>query len=403
MINRRRFLETTVERSALLALSATVPGFVARTARASGPERDGRILVVIELNGGNDGINTVVPFRDEGYAKYRRALRLRTRELIKIGDGVGLNPAMGDAAELLGGGRLSIVQGVGYPNPNRSHFESMAIWQSARLDPEGRDASGWLGRGLDGAGSVVGTAGCDAMSIGAGAPPLALRGRRAVASALDEVDDFVVDSAVGTRRASEPDAVADDLVAFVRRSTLDAYATADRLAGIVRNKEVGQGYPSTRLARRLGTISRLIKAGLGTRVFYTSQASYDTHYGQLDAHPTLLGELFGALRAFLDDLAAAGLAERVVVLCFSEFGRRVAENGSAGTDHGTAGPVFLAGTRVNAGLAGTYPSLTDLDDGDLKASTDFREVYAGVLEDWLGVPSRLALGGRFEPLRLLRG
>ena len=183
---------------------------------------------------------------------------------------------------------------------------------------------------------------------------------------------------------------------------LDAYAAADRIAKVVGGHDSGGRYPETGLARRLHTVSRLIKAGCGARVYYTSQAGYDTHAAQLPTHAALLEELSGGLRAFLDDLAAAGLAERVLVLGFSEFGRPVAENASAGTDHGTAGPVLLAGPRVKAGIIGTTPSLVDLEDGDLKWSIDFRRVYATILDGWLGIPSATALPGRFEPLPLLK-
>jgi uncharacterized protein (DUF1501 family) len=194
-----------------------------------------------------------------------------------------------------------------------------------------------------------------------------------------------------------------DLAAFVRRSTLDAYATSERMAEVLRVKDTGASYPATGLAERLRVIARLIKGGVGTRVFYTAQGGYDTHYVQLPIHFDLLAEFSGALRAFLDDLAGARLAERVAVLCFGEFGRRVRENGSQGTDHGTAGPVFLAGPGVRAGLLGAAPMLLDLQDGDLKMTVDFRRLYAGVLRDWLGLPSRPALGGEFEPLPLFRG
>ncbi|WP_422923039.1 DUF1501 domain-containing protein [Singulisphaera sp. PoT] len=149
MLSRRSFLNATLRGSSLIALAPTVPGFLARTARATTPERDGRVLVVIQLDGGNDGINTVVPFGDEGYAKHRKVLRLPTDQILKINDQVGLHPSMRAASALLESGRLAIVPGVGYPNPNRSHFQSMAIWQSARLDPEEHDGPGWLGRGLD--------------------------------------------------------------------------------------------------------------------------------------------------------------------------------------------------------------------------------------------------------------
>jgi uncharacterized protein (DUF1501 family) len=176
------------------------------------------------------------------------------------------------------------------------------------------------------------------------------------------------------------------------------------MAEVLRASDTGAAYPATGLARQLRVVARLLKGGVGTRVYYTSQPqnAYDTHAVQLPGHADLLAELSGALKAFLDDLAAAKLAERVAVLCFSEFGRRVAENGSQGTDHGSAGPVLLAGPRVKAGVVGKTPSLLDLQDGDLKMSVDFRRVYASVLQDWLGLPDRTALGGAFAPLPLFR-
>jgi uncharacterized protein (DUF1501 family) len=183
---------------------------------------------------------------------------------------------------------------------------------------------------------------------------------------------------------------------------LDACTTADRLARLAHPRDRAGPYPGTGLAGRLRLIAQLLKAGVGGRVFYTVQRGYDTHADQLDTHSRLLGELAEGLRAFLADLAAARLEERVLVLAFSEFGRRVAENGSSGTDHGTAGPVFLAGPAVQAGLVGPTPSLLDLVDGDLKTGLDFRRVYATVLEDWLKLPTRQVLGAAFERLPLVR-
>jgi len=397
MLSRREFLK----QSSLFALAPTIPGFLARTARATPPQRDARVLVVIQLDGGNDGINTVVPYGDEGYAKHRKALRLPTDRILKINNQVGLNPSLGDAHKLLESGRLAIVQGVSYPNPSRSHFDSMAIWHSARLDAEERNSLGWLGRGLD-EGPKLPKGAPAAMLIGAGQPPVALRGRRAVASAMERIEEFALTASSDPRSALPKTEYADDLRAFVQRSMLDAYTTADRLVEISRTTTVDGRYPASELAGRLRLIARLLKAGFDSRVFYTQQSGYDTHSGQLPTHASLLFELSSALRAFLDDLAAAGLADRVAVLCFSEFGRRVAENGSQGTDHGTAGPVFLAGTGVKPGLVGTTPSLLDLEAGDLKVGLDFRRVYATVLEDWLGLPSQTALAGTFERLPLFR-
>jgi uncharacterized protein (DUF1501 family) len=400
MFSRRAFLKS----SSLIALAPTVPGFLLQTARAARPERDGRILVVLQLDGGNDGINTVVPFTDEGYAKHRKLLRLPASGLIKVSDRVGLHPAMTAAGKLLESRRLAIVQGVGYPNPNRSHFESMAIWHTAHLDPEERGGLGWLGRALDdqepGKSSKP-----DCVFVGGTQLPAALRGRRCVASAMTRPEDFLLAPEVKVKAKPGLNAPAkDDLADFVRRATLDAYTTADHMADLLRAKDGGAGYPATELAGELRLMARLIKADIATRVYYGRQSGYDTHSAQLGTHSALLGELAGAIQAFLDDLAAAKLADRVVVMTFSEFGRTVKENGSAGTDHGTTGPVFLAGQPVEAGLVGSTPNLLDLDrkHGDLRLGIDFRRVYATVLERWLGLGARASLGGVFEPLPLFR-
>jgi uncharacterized protein (DUF1501 family) len=362
LLSRCAFLRTSLQTSTLVALAPTVPGFLAQTARAISAERDSRILVVIQLNGGNDGINTVVPFSDEGYAQYRKVLRLPADRLHKITKEVGLHPAMGEAAKLLESGRLAIVPGVGYPNPSRSHFKSMAIWHSANvnlpkedtIDAESQAVYGWIGQALDDGRKPTDGA-PSSQFIGSGSMPAALRSRRSVASAISRLEDSLLALKGNTRAAVTDCGHGGDLAAFVRRSTLDAYATSERMSALLQAEDKGARYPASGLAGRLRLIARLIKGASGMRVYYTSQDGYDTHYAQIEIHARLLSELSGALRAFLDDLAAAQLAERVVVLCFSEFGRRVAENGSHGTDHGTAGPVLLAGPRVKAGLVGATP------------------------------------------------
>ena len=346
----------------------------------------------MQLDGGNDGINTVVPFKDDGYARHRKAIRLSEKRLIKVSGEVGLHPAMGDAGKLLESGRLAIVPGVGYPNPSRSHFRSMATWQSARLDERDHTGLGWVGRGLD-EGPATRDGAPAAFLIGSDDPPPAIRGRRLVSAALDRLDDYAVTGKDAGARPTGSSTAGDDLGQFLRRSLLDAYTTADRLADVAAARDVRASYPDSELARRLGLTARLIKAGLGTRVYYLEQGGYDTHGQQIPRHAVLLEELSASLRAFLDDLSASRLADRVVVLVFSEFGRRVAENGSIGTDHGTAGPLLLAGPCVRPGLHGAYPSLMDLADGDLKMTVDFRRVYATVLESWLGLPAKEALGG----------
>jgi uncharacterized protein (DUF1501 family) len=406
MFSRREFLRT----SSLIALAPTVPSFLAQAARAAGPAVDRRILVVIQLDGGNDGINTVVPFADEGYAKARVKLRLPTTQLCRITKEVGLHPAMGDAAKILESGRLAIVQGVGYPNPSRSHFNSMAIWHSANVNLprsaqdvatlEDKATFGWIGHALDqGQKPADGSPG--AVFVGTGSLPAALRSRRSVASALTRPEDSLLVLKGSHAMATTEKSRGDDLAAFVQRSTLDAYSNSARMAEVIRNEDKSSSYPATALAARLRVVARLIKGDAATRFYYTTQGSYDTHYVQEQAHSLLLGELSGAIRAFLDDLVAAKIADRVLVLCFSEFGRRVKENGSQGTDHGTAGPVFLAGTKVSSGLIGNSPKLLDLQDGDLKMIIDFRQVYATVLEDWLGLSYKLSLDGEFAKLPLL--
>jgi uncharacterized protein (DUF1501 family) len=415
MFSRRDFLRTSLQTSTLVALAPTVPRFLEQAARAAQPNRDGRVLVVIQLDGGNDGINTVVPFADPGYTKYRKVLRLPTDRLFKVNKEVGLHPALRDAAKLLEKGQLAIVQGVGYPNPSRSHFKSMAIWHTAevhlpvgygdkgREDEQTRASLGWLGQALDG-GQRPRDGAADAVFVGTGSLPTALRGRRAVASTVTRLEDAVLTlkgNAQAVVAGAEP---SRDLATFVQRSTLEAYASSDRMRDVLRTKDRDARYPASGLAGQLRLIARLLKGGVGTRIFYAAQQAnaYDTHYLQLPAHSNVLDELSGALGAFLSDLATAKLAERVAVLCFSEFGRRVQENGSEGTDHGTAGPVFVAGPSVRVGLVGEAPKLLDLEDGDLKTHIDFRQVYATILEDWLGLPTKAALGREFRRLPLFR-
>ncbi len=393
MLTRRNLLK----RSSLLALAPTVPGFLARLASAIEAKTDDRVLVVIQLDGGNDGVNTVVPYRDEGYAQHRDKLRLPAADLRKLTDDVALHPSMRAMAELFESQKLAVVQGVGYPNPNRSHDVSMAIWHTARFDRTEHKSYGWLGRALDQLPQPHG--GPAAMLLGDGALPIALLGRRSVAGSFSRLEELNVPNDAARAAVAEQPA-ADDLAGFIRRSTLDAYATADAVSAAVARQRAKSNYPSSQLAERLSTIARLIEAGLPTRVYYAVQPGYDTHAVQLPTHAQLLRELSQALKAFLDDLAESKLTERVLVMTFSEFGRRVAENASAGTDHGTAAPMFLAGGGVQGGLIGTQPSLTDLDEGDVKMSLDFRRVYAGVLRDWLRVDPYSVLGAPVEPLEM---
>lgn len=406
MLTRRDFVKQSLAGLGTLPLASSVPLFIPRSLSAADPKSpDRRILVVIELDGGNDGINTVIPYSDDGYTRHRNVLRIAEDRLIKLDDQVGLHPALRSMADLWETGRLSIVQGVGYPNPNRSHFQSMEIWHTANPGAQQRNGLGWVGRGLDQAQPLP--EGLSAMNVGPQELPLALRGRRARASNIYRLDQFSLPKAPQTlvlpNSAIAP-AIAgshDDLHQFVYRTASDVRRTAEQLEDVAQRDAATEQYPATALARHLRLTARLIRADFGVRVFYTQQSGYDTHAGQLPQHAALLQELGDALKAFFADLERAGLADRVLVLAFSEFGRRVQENGSQGTDHGTAGPVFLAGPAVQGALVGQTPLLMDLDNGDLKMSIDFRQVYATLLEKWIGVPSDPVLGNHFDPLPLL--
>jgi len=397
----------------LIGLSSTVPQFLHRSVFATEATND-KILVVIQLDGGNDGINTLVPYTDEGYAKHRTALRIPTDKLIKINDRVGFHPALRPAANLLEDGRLAMVQGVGYPNPNRSHDVSKSIWQTARFDPTEYQSFGWLGRATDERAQETDRT-PHSILFGDEAMPVALRGRRSTAISLANLNDLkltdegmrsssqksnasVEDSLTSHAEPTQP----NDLLAFTRRASLDAYTTSDLIDELKsKHAEDASKYPSTALANRFQSIATLIKAGFTTQVYYAIQSGYDTHAAQLPTHARLLAELAGGLKAFHDDLKNTGLDDRVITFCFSEFGRRVQEDSSLGTDHGTAGPVFLSGSSVQAGLIGEPPSLTDLEDGDLKTQFDFRRVYASLLKNWLNVSPQKVLAGQFEAMPLI--
>jgi uncharacterized protein (DUF1501 family) len=398
MFTRRQVLK----QGALISLAPIVPSFLARTARAAEAEKDRRVLVVVQLDGGNDGLNTVVPFRDDNYARLRPKLRLESGRLIKIADDLALHLSLKGVAKLLDDDRLEIVQGVGYPNPDRSHFKSMAIWHSARLDETEHGQYGWLGRALDVGGSA--DRGPQAVYTGAGALPVALWSRRSAAITVKSKDDLTLAAPARLLASAAAAEESDELGRFVAESSRDAFATAERLAALAKTDTATEtAYQDSNLAAQLKMVSTLIKADTPARVFYTSQGGYDTHAAQLFDHSRLLGEFSSAVKAFLDDMAASGLGDRVLLLAFSEFGRRAAENGSEGTDHGSAAPVFLAGPKLAARLHGPTPNLADLIDGDVKVAIDFRQVYATLCDRWLEVPSAGIVGGRFEQLPLLGG
>jgi uncharacterized protein (DUF1501 family) len=391
-LTRRDF----VKEATLISLAPTVPAFLAQTARAAAPSPDDRILVVIQLDGGNDGLNTVVPYADDNYKRLRPKLAVEKSRVRRLNDTVGLNPVMRDAQDLFHDGRLAIVQGVGYPNPNKSHDVSRSIWETARFDPTEHNGIGWIGRALDEDRSPK-AGGPYSVLVGPEALPVTLRGRKSIAATLSNLDDMVLGD---KSKPAIAGAAEESLLAFVRRSEVDAVATADRLQQAAKPRPDSTNLPYGELPKRLALISRLIQSDFGARVYYAVQTGYDTHVFQRETHERLLRELSDGLHFFLNELKQAKLDDRVVVMTFSEFGRRADENASEGTDHGTAAPVLLAGPKVKAGLHGTAPSLSKLKGVDLVATVDFRQVYQAALEGWLRLPAAPALSGQFPPLDL---
>jgi uncharacterized protein (DUF1501 family) len=377
-----------------------MPGFLERTARAAGGK--GKILVVVQLSGGNDGLNTLVPFTNGAYYAARPVIAISKKDVLPVSSDFGFHPALKPWMNLWDKGELGVIQGVGYPNSNRSHFESMAIWHSA--DPSAKETTGWIGKLAEQWGDPF----C-ATNFG-NITPLSLRSSEVILPSIDSVDRFQLklepklDAAYRELLSQPVEGYADKgKTDLLRKNTAQMLENTARVQKSVAKYKAGVEYPKNNgLANNLRDVSRLIAADLGLRVYYVSIGGFDTHAGQPDDHPKLLNALSSAITAFRADLEAQGRADDVMVLGFSEFGRRLTENASAGTDHGKAGVMFAVGKGVKGGLYGVAPDLEKLDDGDPRFTTDFRQVYGEVLDEWLGVPSRGVLGSSFASVNLVR-
>ncbi|HTS16688.1 MAG TPA: DUF1501 domain-containing protein [Verrucomicrobiae bacterium] len=427
---RREFLRRSLF---FLATSYSAPFFLTRTVLALDSARanastaslpgmpDERVLVVVQMGGGNDGLNTVVPYGLDDYYRVRNTIYIEPDRVLKLNDTVGLHPNLARLKAMYDDGRMAIVQGVGYPNPDRSHFRSMEIWHTA--DPQSKTvAYGWLGRYVDNE-----CPGCDAQAnrinpmgaIGLNSEmPLALKSRRGLSIAMDNPDAFrwtpLAEEARDPKHAAATFEKLNHVVTasldnpeiarldFLSRVAMNAELSSTRIREIVKKYKPGpvRSYPNSGLARQLQTVAELIGGGLDTRVYYVSLGGFDTHANELGTHGRLMTELSEGIDAFYSDLDRQGNGDRVLTMTFSEFGRRVAQNASDGTDHGTAAPMFLFGRCVKPGIYGTHPDLQPdkLDHGDLKFATDFRSVYSTVLENWLGAKSAPILGQSFEKL-----
>jgi len=409
---RREFVRAGLGTLALSSLPAIGRRAWADSAHAAAPAGDRQtVLVVLQLTGGNDGLNTVVPYADDEYGRNRTTLRLPTAALHKIDSAVAFHPRMEAFLRLYQEGSLGIVHGVGHAIPEQSHDRAMRIWHTA--DPERPERqTGWLGRAIDRAWRPT-DADTKAAFVGAIARPFALNAECVTVPSVRSVQDLVLRFPAGRRvDKAEPaefsSAQTDNhFLDFVRQHRRHAYAQSRQVEAIAASNTGSDEYPPFRLAGDLRTIAQLIRADLGIRIFFAELGGggiggFDNHANQRGNHGALLGQLAESVSAFVQDLKRDRLLDRVLLMTFSEFGRTVKENGRRGTGHGAAAPMFLVGGGVKGGQTGTYPSLTDLDHGGLKFQVDFRRVFATVLDRWLGFDSHPILGDRFELLDVLR-
>lgn len=427
--SRREFLRTSMLGA---AAAWTLPAFLERTFAAMDLKaasavvqtptgKDSPILVVVQLAGGNDGLNTVIPHGMDAYYRVRPDIAIPASSALKLDDLHALHPRLKGLRALYDDGALGIVQGVGYPNPNRSHFRSTEIWATGS-DAESNEVYGWIGRYFDscckGADPTVGVAvGGETPQAFASPRPTGVSFRDPeryrwdgtgtedeVFRSLNRPDEPGDDSAGGSSVSMIGGAIRSELSSldFLQRTALDAQLSSDRILEISRKSKSSTDFPRSPLAESLRLIARMIGGGLPTRVYYASQGGYDTHTNQSGTHDRLLGDLDAALFAFCKEMKAQGNFGRVLLMTFSEFGRRVAQNGSAGTDHGAAAPLFVMGGHVAGGLHGAHPSLDDLTSGDLKFHTDFRSIYSTILSSWLQASPKQILGRDFPSLPLLK-
>ncbi|MGA1193575.1 MAG: DUF1501 domain-containing protein [Kiritimatiellia bacterium] len=428
---RRAFLRDTMIGG---AMTWTVPSFIQATmqslftqvagaATAPVTGKDHPILVVVQLAGGNDGLNTVIPFGNDHYHRARPVIGIKRSDTLKLNDELGLHAALTGLKDLYDDGSLAIIQGVGYPNPNRSHFRSTEIWHTAS-DAHINETQGWIGRYFDnqcrGEDASCGIAiEAETPQAFAGATPKGItfgntgqfrfmaggggRDEQELFNHFNNTGDRVAGASISSFSSGRGRKLpGETMIDFLERTAMDAQVNSDRIRAIAARAGRDGSFPSTRFGREMQIIANLITGGMPTRIYYASQGGYDTHANQAGSHERLLGEFSEGLHAFMRAMKNTGNQERVMVMTFSEFGRRVAENESAGTDHGAAAPVFIAGGNLTRGIAGEMPDLDpgQLDRGDMRHTIDFRSVYATLLERHLNCPSEPVLHRAFPLLKL---
>ncbi|MEZ0484258.1 DUF1501 domain-containing protein [Fibrella aquatica] len=371
----------------------------------------GKTLVIVQLSGGNDGLNTVVPYRNDIYYRERPTLAIPSDKVLTLNDEVGFNPALESLKSLYDDGLVTVINNVGYPNPDRSHFRSMDIWQTAS-DSDKYTNTGWLGRYLDA--NCTGAAACqphravevdDTLS-------LALKGSHVNGLAMlnpqklyNQTRGGVIE---GLAKASHDDE--HNNVSYLYKTLAETVSSAayvyDKSAKTASPVNTTKGtYPTSELGSRLKTVSELIQSGVSTSVYYISISGFDTHINQPNQQERLLRQYADAVKAFMGDMKATNRQNDVLLMTFSEFGRRVKQNASNGTDHGTANNVFLVGGGLQSASASKVfneaPNLTSLDEGDLKYTVDFRTIYATLLRDWLKADDTAILGRKFDTLKFV--
>ncbi len=404
---RREFLKWGGRGIGLLAFSRFAPSFLVESTLAAtpSPEKDRSILVLVQLAGGNDGLNTVIPYEDPEYYRLRPTIGIKKEDALRLDDTLGLHPSLAALHALMSEGRAGIIQNVGYPNPNHSHFRSSEIWETGSESNQFLP-TGWIGRFLDNAcGGEPGTA-------GSGGDPVAVHVTNELPQSFlagKPHSTFGLRTGGGNRNNRENLAFLEKLVkeddheananaSFLRATMMDALVTEQRVQKVLGGYRAESVYPGNNFAQSLRNVAALISSGMSTRVYFVSLGGFDTHSNQTNNHANLLRTLSEGLAAFQKDLVAKKLDSQVLTMTFSEFGRRPNENESRGTDHGTAAPLFVMGSGIKGPLHGTAPSLNLKKNQDLVFSTDFRQVYATVLDKWFACPTDQVLGKGYEPL-----
>lgn len=395
-MDRRNFLQN----SAVVSTGLMVPTFLTRCSKhvTANNSVAGKKLVVIQLSGGNDGLNTFVPYSNDIYYRKRPTLAIPKNKVIKVSSEIGLNPVLTGLSDLFDRDLMTVINSVGYPNASRSHFKSMDVWHSAGTRTTDMQ-TGWIGRYLD---SYCSDSMC-AMEI-TGTPSLALLGKEQKGFCLSDPsqlngafqNEFVRNAA--ENRDSKP---TNKNVDFLYKELAQTRQNASAIVEKIKTSKNAVSYPASKFAQRLQTISQLMTADLPTKIFYASLSGFDTHVRQTKKHTGLLTDLSTSLSAFVNDLKAHGLLKDTLIMVFSEFGRRTKENANKGTDHGKGNNVFFIGTETTQkGFYGTT-DLNNLDEGDVRFHTDFRSIYSTVLNRWLDVPAEKILGQKYPGLPIL--